>query len=296
MKGRGILTVLVVLLFLGAGIGLSRLGSLQGGFTAPPGAAQPKTPPPAKTTTITSAARCRAAAGDVEPIVVREQPSPKSVVIARVGAADQALTRLNARAVKGGDWIQVRLGERTGWADGAEVICRLAPDEAQQVIAPVASQVLSALGTRNMRELATHVHPVKGLRFSPTVDVDPERSIVFTASELAKGLDDPRHRRWGSSDGSGEPISLSFADYYGRFVWDRDYARAAEKRYNEFGAKSTTRPNLWEVYPNAVVVESHVPGTKPESEGMDWKSLLLVFEQHDSTWYLSAIVHDQWSV
>ena len=88
----------------------------------------------------------------------------------------------------------------------------------------------------------------------------------------------------------------SFADYYKRFVYDRDFASAPEKRINEFGRKSTTRPNIWEVYPNAIVVEAHVPGSKPESEGMDWSSLLLVFEQHDSRWYLTALVHDQWTV
>jgi hypothetical protein len=39
-----------------------------------------------------------------------------------------------------------------------------------------------------------------------------------------------------------------------------------------------------------------VPGAKPEYAGLDWASLLLVFEQYESRWYLVALVHDQWTI
>jgi len=183
-----------------------------------------------------------------------------------------------------------------GWVNGTTVICRFTPAQAAQVIGGEVEAVLGALQDRNMAELSNHVHPIKGLRFSPYMDIDVKRSVVLTAAELPAALEDARPRRWGSADGSGEAISRSFADYYKRFIYDRDFAGAREKRFNEFGKTSTTRPNIWEVYPNAIVVEAHVPGTKPESEGMDWASLLLVFEQQDSRWYLCALVHDQWTI
>jgi len=160
----------------------------------------------------------------------------------------------------------------------------------------VAELVLEALQQRNMTALAMHVHPVKGLRFSPYIYVDPQRSVVLTAAELPRALNDPAARRWGTEDGSGDPIVQSFANYYARFVYDRDFRSATQRRVNEFGSRSTTRPNIREVYPDATVVEAHVPGTKPESEGMDWSSLLLVFEQYQSRWYLVALVHDQWTI
>ena len=280
MKRKGVLTGLAVLVIVAATLGLSRFGQLQGGSTT--------TPPPAS---------CRAAEGDQDRIVVREQPSLNSNVIARVTSADSPVIRIDARTVKGrGDWIQVRHDGGTGWAVGAEVICRLPPEAAQQVIAQEAAQVMAALDARNMTDLAAHVHPIKGVRLSPSVDVDPKRSVVLSSAEVAKALDDPRRRVWGSEDGSGDPISRSFADYYTRFIYDRNFAGESQQRFNEFGTKSTTRSNIWELYPNAIVVEYHVPGTKPESEGMDWASLLLVFEQHESRWYLSALVHDQWTI
>jgi hypothetical protein len=170
------------------------------------------------------------------------------------------------------------------------------PADAESVVAREAEVVLNALKARDMTELAKHVHPDKGLRLSPYIAIDPRRGVVLKAAELPTALANARRRRWGSEDGSGDPISLTFAEYYERFVWDRDYLTAAQRRINEFGSKSTTRPNVREVYPKAIVVEAHAPGTKPESEGMDWSSLLLVFEQHESRWYLSALVHDQWTI
>src|SRR5262245_45004810 len=163
-----------------------------------------------------------------------------------------------------------------------------APQEAQLV--------LRALHDRNMADLARHVHPVKGLRFSPYIDIDPKRSVVLQAAELPKALDDPKPRRWGSEDGTGDSIVRSFASYFARFVYDRDFLAATQRRVNEFGGRSNTKPNVRDVYPDATVIEVHVPGTKPGYGGLDWASLLLVFEQYEGRWYLVALVHDQWTI
>jgi hypothetical protein len=159
-----------------------------------------------------------------------------------------------------------------------------------------AELVLEALQTRNMAALAAHVHPVKGLRFSPYIHVDPKRSVVLQPRELSTALEDPKPRMWGSEDGTGDPIVRSFASYFARFVYDRNFLAASERRVNQFGGKSTSKPNVREIYPDATVIEAHVPGTKPEYGGLDWASLLLVFERYESRWYLVALVHDQWTI
>ncbi len=147
-------------------------------------------------------------------------------------------------------------------------------------VAAEAELVLKTLHDRNMAELAAHVHPVKGLRFSPYIHIDPKRSVVLQAVDLPTALEDSRTRRWGSEDGTGDPIVRSFASYFARFVYDRDFLAAPQRRMNEFGGKSSTTPNVREIYPDAMVIEAHVPGTKREDGGLDWASLLLVFEQY----------------
>jgi hypothetical protein len=37
-------------------------------------------------------------------------------------------------------------------------------------------------------------------------------------------------------------------------------------------------------------------GFDPEYEGMDWRSLRLVFEKKNDIWYLVGIIHDQWTI
>ena len=54
--------------------------------------------------------------------------------------------------------------------------------------------------------------------------------------------------------------------------------------------------NQFEVYDNPIIVEYYFPGFNPEYEGMDWKSLRLVFEQYEDNWYLVGIIHNQWTI
>jgi (p)ppGpp synthase/HD superfamily hydrolase len=44
------------------------------------------------------------------------------------------------------------------------------------------------------------------------------------------------------------------------------------------------------------MVEYHFSGFDPKYEGMDWRSLRLVFEEKDNIWHLVGIIHDQWTI
>ena len=54
--------------------------------------------------------------------------------------------------------------------------------------------------------------------------------------------------------------------------------------------------NQFEIYDNPIVVEYYFPGFNPEYEGMDWKSLRLVFEKYEDSWKLVGIIHNQWTI
>jgi hypothetical protein len=43
-------------------------------------------------------------------------------------------------------------------------------------------------------------------------------------------------------------------------------------------------------------VEYYFPGFEAQYEGMDWKSLRLVFEQHQGSWKLVGIIHNEWTI
>jgi hypothetical protein len=88
----------------------------------------------------------------------------------------------------------------------------------------------------------------------------------------------------------------TFADYYGEFVYDVDFENSHIIGNNTVIKSGNTINNILEAYPAGAFVEFHYKGFEPQYEGMDWKSLRLVFEQNGGVWYLVGITHDQWTI
>lgn len=155
-------------------------------------------------------------------------------------------------------------------------------------------QVLVALKGGNMDLVADMAHR-EGVVFSPYSHVDLEKDQVLTLDELRGAMEEDQVRRWGNFDGSGEPIELTFAEYYKQFVFDHDYTEADETAFDQTIGKGNTVNNIMEVFPEAHVMEYHFKGFDPKVEGMDWTSLRLVFTEDEGDWRLRAVVHDQWT-
>jgi len=193
-----------------------------------------------------------------------------------------------------GGWLKIQSGDSVGWIEAKNAICRLTPKEAESVIAEKATKVVNALAARNMIELSGIAHPVKGVRFSPYAFIDETANPIFAARRLRKAFMERSRFVWGHEDGSGAPIRLTFGEYYRKYVYDRDYAKAPQRRFNSTSAESTTRDNIWDIYPHGIIAEYRYP---EKAEGaVSWSSLRLVFELDSGQWRLVAIVHDSWTI
>ncbi len=158
-----------------------------------------------------------------------------------------------------------------------------------------AAVVVDLLGQADMDALVAHVHPELGLRFSPYAYVH-ESDIVFSIDQIPGLFANNKSYLWGVYDGSGDPIKLTFAEYYDRFVYDQEFANAEETAFNRrIGGSGGTINNIDEFYPGSVMVEFHFSGFNPDYAGLDWRSLRLVFMQHEGEWLLVGIVHDEWT-
>ena len=160
----------------------------------------------------------------------------------------------------------------------------------------VARRTIEAIRDRDFATLGRLAHPELGVRFSPYAYVRPQSDVVLTGAELAAGASDPRVRTWGVRDGSGEPIRGNLADYWESFVYDVDFAAADEVAWDRRLGHGNSIDNRDRVYPGTRTVEYHFRGFDPELDGLDWRSLRLVFASHDDRWYLVAIIHDQWTI
>ncbi len=161
-----------------------------------------------------------------------------------------------------------------------------------------AIEIVKLIAQKGWQALATHVHPEKGLRFSPSAFIDVNNDIVFSQSQIAQLKNHANQiRTWGSYDGTGNPIKLSFNDYYQKFIYNKDYITINPSPANQTLAKGNTINNIAKVYQSYhyQFFDFYYSGSA-EYSGMDWSSLRLIFLEIEDQWYLVNIVHDQWTI
>lgn len=135
-----------------------------------------------------------------------------------------------------------------------------------------------------------------GVRFTPHTHVNVESDQTITKDDLATFATDQTKRTWGMQEGSGEPIEMTNAEYVARYVWDHDYRKADDIRWNTEQDRGSVIDNVQEVYPGASTVEYHFAGFDDQYGGMDWRSLRLVLAQNDDAqWTLYGVIHDEWA-
>ncbi len=158
-----------------------------------------------------------------------------------------------------------------------------------------ADVIIKALKAKDMETVAAFVHPQWGLRFTPYPFVrDGDR--VFSAQAVPALFEDETIYTWGTFDGSGESIEMTFSEYYDRFVYSQDFATPEVIGLNKEIGHGNSINNIPKYYPGAEYVEYHFTGFDPQYEGMDWQSLRLVLKQENGIYYLVGIVHAEWTI
>ncbi|MBP2077010.1 hypothetical protein [Oceanobacillus polygoni] len=152
--------------------------------------------------------------------------------------------------------------------------------------------IVDALDKADFDQLATFVHPEKGIRFSPYVFIEEEEQLVFEAEQVRAFSNDDEVYDWGTEDGTGDTIQLTPNAYYNDYIYIRDFIESNEVLVNDIEARGNMLMNVEEVYPEASFVSYYVPGTDVE---LDWANLILAFEEVNGDWYLVGIIVDRWT-
>lgn len=152
--------------------------------------------------------------------------------------------------------------------------------------------VMLALKNEDFLTLSTFVWP-QGLRFSPYEYVNSGTDVVLDTELVANAPILSRSFTWWSYDGSGEPIDLWIGQYFEKFVNDADYINAPEVLYNQSVQRGNTTNNIAQTYQGKSWVEFYFSGFDAQYEGIDRKSLTLVFEQVGGQRYVIGVVHGQ---
>jgi hypothetical protein len=165
------------------------------------------------------------------------------------------------------------------------------------LLTQAANQVLAAFNSKDYVALSLLVHPDSGVRFSPYAYIDTASDKVVTADWIKKQADKTKQEKvlWGTVDPTDEPINMTVDNYVRRFVYDVDFLKPEKFKVNEFIGSGNTVNNLQAIYNNCDFTESHFSGFEKKYDGMDWRSLRLVFRMKDGKYYLVGVVHDEWT-
>lgn len=156
------------------------------------------------------------------------------------------------------------------------------------------NEIVSVLKSKDYAKLANYIHPDKGVQFSMYAYVKPKKDKHFTKEDFNKYVATNIKFTWGEKDGTGDPLVLSIKDYLNQWVFKRDFAEG-EFYFNTFKGTGNSLNNLKEIYPDEDFTENYIGGSE-EYGGMDWNCLRFVFEELFGTYYLVAVINDEWTI
>jgi len=160
-----------------------------------------------------------------------------------------------------------------------------------------ALEVMQLFKDQDAAGLDDKVSPTRGVRFSPYQYVNINTDIVFYPGNTVPSMfTNTTVYGWGEYDGSGDTIAGEFLSYYARFVYDEDFVNPEIMGINTIVSSGNMINNIQDEYPNDQFVEFYFSGFDPQFDGMDWRSLTLVFEDDNGTWYLVGVIHGEWTI
>jgi hypothetical protein len=229
-----------------------------------------------------------------ELISVHKNPAADSPVVGQI-PADGTDIRPDGQIQQVDDitWLFISYQQTKGWVDQEFLAEQHGTPPADLII--LSQQVLKLLKTGEYNQIIPFIHPESCLRFSPYQYLNNDNKVICP-SELDSFTSTSEPFTWGHYDGTGKPISLTFTEYHQQFVYDQDYLKPSVVGFNVEVSSGNSINNIQEIYPDGMMIEYYFPGIDPRYDGMDWRSLRLVFIQENDHWYLTAIIHGEWTI
>lgn len=214
----------------------------------------------------------------------------KYVLLIIVGFAIGISAALAAFYVSGGKLFETVLGSRP------EENMPISADATSTELTAYAFRILESIKSGNYGALSKVIHPEYGVVFSPYATINLTSNLCFSAAQVESFASDKNRYMWGKYDGSGNPIELTPCEYFKAFVYNKDYLSASKIGVDTVVKSGNSLENIKEIFPDARFVDFYIPGADPDTGGLDWSSLRLVFEEYRGMLMLTVIIHSEWTV
>ncbi|MGM9522761.1 MAG: hypothetical protein ACI3VB_09840 [Oscillospiraceae bacterium] len=164
-----------------------------------------------------------------------------------------------------------------------------------QTLTDLAFEVACCIKSADFEKLSEYVHPTYGVVISPYATVNLSTNLCFTADEIRDFSDNTQVYTWGLTSDGREPIDMTVANYFQRYVFNYDYTTAQIIGVNYIIKTGNSLENVTDVFPGAQFVDLCNPGTS-DGESQNWSTLRLVFEYYGDSLMLTAIIHSEYTV
>lgn len=215
----------------------------------------------------------------------------KYVLLIIVGIAVGMSAALVAFYISGDKLFETVLGSRLDTEKMS-----ISDDASSAELTEYAFKILELIKSGNYSALSKIVHPEYGVVFSPYATINLTSNKRFSAMQVENFINDKNQYMWGKYDGNGNPIELTPDEYFKTFIYDKDYLQSSEVGVDTIVKSGNSLENIKEIFPDARFVDFYIPGTDPDTGGLDWSSLRLGFEEYHGTLRLTVILHSEWTV
>jgi hypothetical protein len=166
----------------------------------------------------------------------------------------------------------------------------------EQKVLATAREVIGALAARDYQKLEGLVSSDGlSLNFYPQLDLVKN---LITKSEVSLIPKDTKVYLWGYTDGKGDPINLTRAQFLTTYIYSNsvDYLKAPDVAVNKTLGSGNSLNTISKDVNGRTYVAFHFSGFDPKYGGMDWTTLYLVFDSVNGEYKLRAITKDNWTI
>ena len=158
-----------------------------------------------------------------------------------------------------------------------------------------AKKIFLFFKNENYDSIAKYIHPTENLRFSQYNFADIKNDNFFSSETFLLLVKNPVPILWGSYDATGDTIFKNWIQYNRKFVFDVDFSKPEKFSINKSFSNGNSIDNLDKVYKNSQFAEAYYSGFDAKYQGLDWRTLKLVFKKHNNKWCLVGVIHNQWT-
>lgn len=166
----------------------------------------------------------------------------------------------------------------------------------EQKVVATAREVIGSLSARDYQKLEGLVSS-DGLSLNLYPQLDLVKNLI-AKNDVSKIPNDTKIYLWGYTDGKGDPINLTGAQFLTTYIYSNsvDYLKAPDIAVNKTLGSGNSLNTIDKDVNGRTYVAFHFSGFDPKYSGMDWTTLYLVFDSVNGEYKLRGIAKANWTI